>query len=121
MLSAFPEDMDCVIGLKDEGTENEITQVEAYEFDGVVLIDEVVDTTLVFDSSVRLGLPSEFLELCESNKTSPREVLHGFIADLCELRNLVNNPRADELSSNGSDERMLADQYFDRVGYRYRD
>lgn len=121
MLSRFPQDMECIIGLQYEGTENEITTVEAYELNGAVVVDEIANSHLIFDDHLRLGLPSEFVELCERNKTTPREVLHGFIADLCELRNYVNLPRADELSSNGSDERDLADQYFERVGYRYRE
>lgn len=32
---------------------------------------------------------------------------------------LRSDPREDGYSSNGSDERMLARQYYDRVGYPY--
>jgi hypothetical protein len=44
-------------------------------------------------------------------------VLRGFIADLCGIMNWANNPRADGYSSNGSDERQMAEQYQWRVGY----
>lgn len=72
-----------------------------------------------FMEQARIGLPDEFLELCAQDNVTPEDVLHGFIADLCELMNFTNAPRADGLSSNGSDERMLANQYYERVGYAY--
>ena len=62
-----------------------------------------------------LRIPPEFVALCASRKMTPHDVLRGFIADLCELRNLVANPREDQFSSNGSDERMLAEQWFERA------
>lgn len=68
-----------------------------------------------FEDQVRLGLPVEFLDLCADRNLEPAAVLHGFIADLCEIRNYADNPRTDGLSSNGSDERRLAEEYFDRA------
>ena len=48
---------------------------------------------------------------------SPEVVLRGFIADLAEIMNWADNPRADGYSSNGSDERRYAMEYYERVGY----
>ena len=70
-------------------------------------------------TTVTLELPDEFLELCEADQVEPERVLRGFIADLCEIRNWASAPREDGYSSNGSDERMLARQYYERVGYPY--
>jgi hypothetical protein len=66
-----------------------------------------------------INLPDEFLELCDYDRTDPSRVLRGFIADLCGIMNWVSSPRADEYSSNGSDEREFARAYYDRVGYSY--
>lgn len=70
-----------------------------------------------------LELPSEFIELCQTDNVSPEMVLRGFIADLCELINWHACPRKDGYSSNGSDERYKAREYYERVGYswKYRD
>ena len=68
---------------------------------------------------ISVALAAEFVELCERDKVQPETVLRGFIADLCGLMNWVRNPRADGYSSNGSDERDLAEHYYDRVGYPY--
>jgi hypothetical protein len=46
-----------------------------------------------------------------------RRVLTGFIADLAGIMNWADNPRADGYSSNGSDERRMAMEYYERVGY----
>jgi hypothetical protein len=64
---------------------------------------------------VEIGLPAEFVALCEERGRDPVGVLRGFMADLCGLQNYVRCPREDGLSSNGSDERMYADQYFERA------
>jgi hypothetical protein len=64
---------------------------------------------------VEVALPPEFVQLCKDRDLTPEQVLNGFIADLCGLMNYVNNPREDDLSSNGSDERMFARQWFDRA------
>jgi hypothetical protein len=70
-------------------------------------------------NKLALELPAEFIDLCERDGVTPETVLKGFIADLCEIINWQSNPRADGYSSNGSDERRLADEYYNRVGYPY--
>ncbi|WP_028454610.1 hypothetical protein [Chitinilyticum litopenaei] len=62
-----------------------------------------------------LPVPPEFFELCNQFNMSAEWVLRGFIADAAELRNYVAEPRADGYSSNGSDERMLANDYLERA------
>ena len=69
--------------------------------------------------SVTIELPQEFIELCEEDQIEPELVLRGFIADLCEIINWAEDPREDGYSSNGSDERMMARDYYERVGYHY--
>lgn len=64
---------------------------------------------------LELDVPREFQELCEGRGLSVETVLRGFIADLCELQNYFGNPREDGYSSNGSDERRLAQEWFDRA------
>ena len=66
-----------------------------------------------------IDLPDEFIELCEADGIEPKTVLRGFIADLAEIMNWASNPRADGYSSNGSDERRMAREYYERVGYPY--
>ncbi|MBF4991113.1 hypothetical protein [Methylophilus sp. QUAN] len=73
----------------------------------------------IFPQYIELGLPQEFLDMCKEINTTPVEVLHGFIADLCYLQNTVADPRPDNLSRHGSDESRLANDYFDRVGYDF--
>jgi hypothetical protein len=68
---------------------------------------------------ITLDLPQEFLDLCAGDDVEPVQVLRGFIADLCEIHNYASDPRPDGYGSNGSDERMLARQYYDRVGYSF--
>lgn len=68
---------------------------------------------------ITLDLPAEFVELCKADDVTPEIVLRGFIADLAGIMNWVANPRADGYSSNGSDERMMAQAYYERVGYPY--
>lgn len=68
---------------------------------------------------ITIDLPEEFIELCREDGIKPETVLRGFIADLCELMNWAANPREDGYSSNGSDERRLAREYYERVGYPY--
>ena len=67
--------------------------------------------------TVTLALPPEFVELWEADGVAPETVLCGFIADLYEIRSYASDPREDGYCSDGTDERMLAQQYFDRVGY----
>ncbi|MES9906143.1 MAG: hypothetical protein ABW168_26125 [Sedimenticola sp.] len=66
-----------------------------------------------------IELPQEFIELCKEDQIEPEQVLRGFIADLCEIMNWQSNPREDGYSSNGSDERRIAREYYERVGYPY--
>lgn len=63
--------------------------------------------------SLALVLPDAFLALCEEVNATPAAILQGFIADLCHLE---ERPYV----TNGSDERLFAEQYFDRCGYRAR-
>jgi hypothetical protein len=67
-----------------------------------------------------LTLPPEFIDLCAADGVEPEEVLRGFIADLAEIINWADNPRADGYSSNGADEREYASAYYERVGYAWR-
>lgn len=64
-----------------------------------------------------LSLPPEFIALCQRDGVPPELVLRGFIADLCEIMNWAADPRTDGYSSNGSDERRMAGEYYERVGY----
>lgn len=66
-----------------------------------------------------LQLPPEFLELCDRDGVTPETVLRGFIGDLCEIINWQASPREDGYNSNGSDERQMANEYYERVGYPY--
>lgn len=75
----------------------------------------IKDTT----TPVVVNVPMEFLELAATRGLSPEQVLRGFIADLCELQNYFVLPREDGLSSNGSDERLLAREYFERAHGMY--
>jgi len=68
---------------------------------------------------ISIALAAEFVTLCERDKVQRNTVLRGFIADLCGIMNWVRNPRVDGYSSNGSDERDLAGQYYERVGYPF--
>lgn len=66
---------------------------------------------------ITLRLPDEFLDVCEADGVDPEAVLRGFIADLAGIMNWQSSPRSDGYSSNGSDERMMARDYYERVGY----
>jgi hypothetical protein len=61
-------------------------------------------------NTLTLTLPPQFLSLCATHGVEPETVICGFIADLCHLRTA-------EYHTNGSDERNLADDYYQRVGY----
>lgn len=72
-----------------------------------------------------LDLPEEFINLCKVDNAKPEAVLRGFIADLCGIQNWVHpdpsqgrfsRPK-DGYQSNGSDERLMAREYYERVGY----
>jgi len=64
---------------------------------------------------IELMVPPELEDLCKERGLSPEEVLRGFIADLCELTSYMVCPREDGYSSNGSDERDHAREWFDRA------
>lgn len=66
---------------------------------------------------ITIDLPPGFVELCAADGVKPETVLRGFIADLAGIMNWAANPRADGYSSNGSDERSMARDYYERVGY----
>lgn len=51
---------------------------------------------------------ADFIERCYKDGTTPAEVLEGFINDLVH-----------GLYTRGSDERMYAEQYYDRCGYGF--
>jgi hypothetical protein len=70
-------------------------------------------------TTITLELPPEFVALCEADEVAPETVLRGFIADLCAIGAHDGEPRTDGYRSNGSDERMLARQYYERMGYPY--
>ena len=63
--------------------------------------------------NLSMVLPDEFLKLCEEVHETPAAILEGFIADLCHLQE-------SPYITNGSDERDMAEAYFDRCGYRVR-
>jgi hypothetical protein len=75
--------------------------------DGLVFIQDT--------ETVVLELPREFLELCRTIRLRPETVLQGFIADLCSLISWSHLPREDGYSSNGWDERRIAQAYFQRA------
>lgn len=64
---------------------------------------------------VTIDVPAEFFDLCDGYGLTVEAVLRGFIADACGLMNYVREPRGDGYNSNGSDERMMAQDYLDRA------
>jgi hypothetical protein len=62
-----------------------------------------------------IELPREFIDFCALRGVAPVAVLRAFVADLCELFNWVHRPREDDYSTNGTDERMYAQIYFQRA------
>lgn len=64
---------------------------------------------------LKLPIPPELIAMCEGRGLTAEDVLRGFIADLCGFRNYWVMPREDGYSSNGSDEREYADQWFERA------
>ena len=71
------------------------------------------------NNTLTLQLPAEFIKLCERDGITPETVLRGFIADLVGSMSRPASLREDGYSSNGSDERQLALEYYRRVGYPY--
>lgn len=76
-----------------------------------------VDGDLCSDSTepVTVPVPPEFSRLAREYQMTPKELLSGFIADVCGLESTTVCPRADGYSSNGSDERMLAQDWLERA------
>jgi hypothetical protein len=70
-------------------------------------------------NKLTIELPAEFVELCAGDGVTPETVLRGFIADVSGIVNWQADPRKDGYSSNGSDERGMAQSYYERVGYPY--
>ena len=68
---------------------------------------------------ITLDLPDEFIDLCKADNIAPEVILKGFIADLTGMMNWSKAPREDGYASHGSDERNMARQYYERVGYPY--
>lgn len=62
-----------------------------------------------------IEIPPEFEDVCRSVRCTPKQVLRGFIADAAGILNFFANPRVDRYSSNGSDERLMAEEYIDRA------
>jgi hypothetical protein len=62
-----------------------------------------------------VDVPQEFISLCERYNLSVEDVFRGFMADACGLQNYLVNPRVDQFSSNGSDERDMAQDYLQRA------
>jgi hypothetical protein len=70
--------------------------------------------------ALSLNVPHEFVLFCARVRLHPADVLRGFVADLCALQNPVSRPREDGYCSNGGDERLLAQAYFERA-YSWRE
>jgi len=65
-----------------------------------------------------LDLPEVFLQFCAENLISPALILEGFIGDLCYCTG-EKGPDGTLYATNGSDERMLAEQYYNRCCYNF--
>lgn len=65
--------------------------------------------------AVTVRVPPEFVRECRAVGRSAAEVLRGFIGDLAGTANYFASPRADGYCSNGSDERMYAENWLDRA------
>ena len=114
----FPDDAAVVVNLHKVSGRRHIPVELVFssaDYDGAS--DDPATATTVFieehwvelkPRSASIPLPIEFLELCRDCDVAPERVLASFIADLCDLD-----------GTNGSDERMYADQYFERCGYRF--
>lgn len=76
-----------------------------------------VDGRFVPDDTIEVTVkvPPEFVRECKRVELTPKAVLEGFIGDLAGLQNFVINPRADGYGSNGSDERDMAEAWFQRA------
>lgn len=133
LLSGFQADADLSVLLSANSTEMSLSsfkvgfsvapgteEIVPEKAVSVCLYEAKPEGQACFDDQIRLGIPDELVDFCAQYKIEPEELLHGFIADLCGIRNPATKPRADGLSSNGSDERDLAFAWFDRAGYTWR-
>lgn len=68
------------------------------------------------DEEVSFTSPPELNQLCDANGITPEELVRQFIADLCD----IYSSDEDGFNTSGSDERDLAKQYFERVGYSWQ-
>jgi hypothetical protein len=59
-------------------------------------------------NEMAIDLPAEFIGLCTRDGVRPEKVIRQFIADVCGLP-----------YSSGSDERILAQRYYERCGYTH--
>lgn len=62
---------------------------------------------------VSVRVPAE--PVLETRRDMKPELVENFIADISGIHTLSNNPRADVFTSNGSDEREIADAWLERV------
>ena len=73
----------------------------------------------LFYTRIDLGIPREFVEFCKFYEVTTEKVLHAFIADLLEIVPCSSDQRRrgreDGLGCGGSDEHMMARDYFDRT------
>lgn len=65
--------------------------------------------------SVTVRVPPEFVRQCQRVQRTACELLQGFIADAAGISSWADCPRADGLSSNGSDERDMAQAWIQRA------
>ncbi|WP_374515977.1 hypothetical protein [Niveibacterium sp.] len=109
-VPAQDEPADGLWGWRLEGVDDEFYSIKAGVIPGK-------DCSIIVDDSevISLKVPREFLDLCQTHELRPDAFLQSFIADLCELQNFMVRPREDGLSSHGSDERALANEWFERA------
>ena len=65
---------------------------------------------------VTLNLPAEFVELCEYDMVAPEKVLRNFIADVCSIDRIGDDPMTDVYLCNSGEACQKAKLY-----YRWRD
>lgn len=65
--------------------------------------------------AVTIRVPKDFFRVCRRYKSTPKDVLSGFIADIINAQNYLTYPRADGYQSHGSDEREYANSWLLRA------
>ncbi|PRP68773.1 hypothetical protein BUE93_20195 [Chromobacterium amazonense] len=65
--------------------------------------------------AISVRVPPEFLQECKRYQLAPEALLRSFIGDVSGIRNWSKCPRADGYSSNGSDERDMAEAWLERA------